>query len=119
MKKISDRVISNKSKHLLVENELKKLRTFDLSYFKGKDHFEGNDGAQNTLVFQTMQKHFNLSNVDQISNWKSKGFSNQYLNLNGTMGDVVLSKLIKSMYVIFKGKSILCQHGNDVIAGGQ
>ena len=44
--------------------------------------------------------------------------SNQYLNLNGRMGDVVLSKPIKPMYVIFKGKSILYQHDNDVIAGG-
>ena len=31
---------SNKSKHLLVENELKKLKTFDSSYFVGKSHFE-------------------------------------------------------------------------------
>ena len=54
-KKLSDRVTSNKSKHLLVENQLKKLKTFDLSYFKGKNYFEGNDGAQNTLVFQTIQ----------------------------------------------------------------
>ena len=41
LKKISDRVISNKSKHFLVENDLKKLKTFDLSYFKGKYYFEG------------------------------------------------------------------------------
>ena len=31
---------SNKSKHLLVENELKKLKTFDSSYFIDKSHFE-------------------------------------------------------------------------------
>ena len=37
---ISKRVISNKIKHLLVENELKKLKTFDLSYFKGKGHLK-------------------------------------------------------------------------------
>ena len=73
LKGISDRVTKNKTKHLLVENELKKLKTFDLSYFWGKNYFEGNDGAQNALVFQTVQKQFNLSNVDQISKWKSKG----------------------------------------------
>ena len=71
---------------MLIKNELKKLKTFDLSYFKGKNYFEGNDGAQNTLVFQIMQKTFNLSNVNQIRKWKSKGLCNQYLNLNGTMG---------------------------------
>ena len=31
---------SNKTKHILVENELKKLKTFDLSYFRRKSHFE-------------------------------------------------------------------------------
>ena len=29
-----------KTKHLLVENELKKLKTFDSSYFIGKSHFK-------------------------------------------------------------------------------
>ena len=36
----------------------------------------------------------NLSNVDQISKWKSKGLSKQYLNSVGTVGDIVLSKPI-------------------------
>ena len=34
------KITANKTKHLLVENELKKLRTFDSSYFIGKSHFE-------------------------------------------------------------------------------
>ena len=54
-----------------------------------------------------MQKHFNLSNKDQIDKSKSKGLSNQYLNALGTIGDVVLSKQIKPMHVIFKGKGTL------------
>ena len=37
---ISERITSNKTKHLLVENELKKLKKFYLSYFRGKSHFE-------------------------------------------------------------------------------
>ena len=86
LKGISDRVIKNKTKHLLVENEIKKLKTLDLSYFWGKNNFEDNDGAQTALVFQTIQKHFNLSNVEQISKWKSKGLSNQYLDAVGTLG---------------------------------
>ena len=36
LKAISDRVTKNKSKHLVVKNELKKLKTLDLSYFWGK-----------------------------------------------------------------------------------
>ena len=37
---LNRKIISNKSKPLLVENELKKLKTFDSSYFIGKSHFE-------------------------------------------------------------------------------
>ena len=40
------KITSNKTKHLLVENELKKLETFDSIYFRGKIHFE-DDGTQN------------------------------------------------------------------------
>ena len=32
-------ITQNKSKHLLVENELNQLKTFDSSYFIGKSHF--------------------------------------------------------------------------------
>ena len=39
---LNKKIIANKSKHLLVENELKKLKTFDSSYFIGKIHFEEN-----------------------------------------------------------------------------
>ena len=84
----------------------------------GKTYLEGNDGAQNTLVFQTTKKYFILSNVNQINKEKSKGLSNQYLNAVGTLGDVVLSKRIKRMYVIFKRKGALVQGDNDIIAGG-
>ena len=37
--KISD-INTNKTKHLLVENELKKLEKFDAAYFRGKTYFE-------------------------------------------------------------------------------
>ena len=36
----------NKKKHLLIENVLKKLQAFDLSYFGGKNYFE-EDGTLN------------------------------------------------------------------------
>ena len=50
------KITSNKSKYLLVENKLKKLKTFDSSYFIGKSHFEEDD-AQNYLVFQPMHRY--------------------------------------------------------------
>ena len=43
-------ITTNKTKHLFVENEFKKLKTFDSIYFRGKSHFEEN-GTQNYLVF--------------------------------------------------------------------
>ena len=46
----------NKSKNLLVENELNKLKTFDSSYFIGKSHF-GEDG---------ISKLFSISATEQI-----------------------------------------------------
>ena len=64
---------------MLVENEFKKLKKFDLSYFKGKSHFE-EDGTQNYLVFQPMYRYFEkISNTDYISSWKSKGISDQII----------------------------------------
>ena len=65
-----------------------------------------------------MQKYFKLSNKNQIDDWKSKGLSNQHLNVVGTLGNVVLSKPIKPMHVIFKRKGKLFQNDNDIITGG-
>ena len=54
---LNRKITQDKSKHLLAENELNKLKTFDSSYFIGKSHFE-EDGAQNYLVFQLMYRYF-------------------------------------------------------------
>ena len=43
---LNRKITSNKTKHVLVQNEFKKLQTFDSSYFRGKSHFE-EDGTQN------------------------------------------------------------------------
>ena len=74
---LNRKITQNKSKHLLVENELNKLKTFDSSYFIGKSHFE-EDGTQNYLVFQPISRYFKvISNTDYVSSWKSKGLSAQ------------------------------------------
>ena len=75
MSNLNRKVTQNKSKHLLVENELDKLKTFDSGYFIGKSHFEEN-GTQNYLVFQPIIRYFKvITNTDYISSWKSKGLS--------------------------------------------
>ena len=94
-KSISDRVTKNKTKHLLVKNELRKLKTLDLSYFWGKHY---NDGIQSSLVFQVGEKYFkdnSGSNSSSIEIKKSKGVSNQSLSLFGIVGganDIKMSK---------------------------
>ena len=47
---LNRKITLNKLKHLLTENELNKLKSFDSSYFIGKSDF-GEDGTQNYLVF--------------------------------------------------------------------
>ena len=93
---------------MLVENELKKLKILDLSYFGGKNYFEGNDGVQNALLFQTMPKYFDLR-ANQVSRRKSNELPNQFLNLAGTVGDIILSKSIKPMDIIFSEKGLSYQ----------
>ena len=44
LKTLNEKVTSNKSKHLLIENELRKPQTFDSSLI-GQNYFN-NDGAQ-------------------------------------------------------------------------
>ena len=74
------KIIQNKTKHLLIESELNKLKTFDSSYFIGKSPFE-EDGTQNYLVFQPIYRYFKVFSITQyleyVSKWKSKGLSNE------------------------------------------
>ena len=83
LKGISDRVTKNKTKYLLVENELKKLQNFDAAYFRGKSHFEEDD-TQNYLVFQPMYRYFkrtaDAGSGNYIYFWKSKGLSDERLD---------------------------------------
>ena len=77
---LTKKTTQNKTKHFLVENGLNKLKTFDSSYFIGKSHFE-EDGTQNYLVFQPLNKYFKvITNTDYISSWKSKELSAEILN---------------------------------------
>ena len=58
---------------------MKKLQKFNSRYFRGKNYF-GDDGTQNYLVFQPMNKYFKkINNTDFISEWKSKVLSNEVI----------------------------------------
>ena len=66
---------------MLLENELKQLQKLDSSYFRGKNYFS-DDGTQNYLVFQPVNKNFKkIGNTEQISSWKSTGLSDDIIRL--------------------------------------
>ena len=53
---LNRKITQNKTKHLLVENELNQLKTLDSGYFIGKSRFE-----ENYLVFQTINNVYDFS----------------------------------------------------------
>ena len=52
---LNNKIVVNKTKNESIENKFKKLKTFDSSYCISKSHF-GEDGTQNYLVFQPLNK---------------------------------------------------------------
>ena len=116
----------NKTKHLLVENELNNLKTFDFSYFNGKSHFE-EDCSQNYLIFQAIYKYLKkLYTTDSptfVSEWKSKGLSNESFKDISTSDNSLNTILacygprktrIKFIIDCLKQQKVTCKHGNIV-----
>ena len=90
---LDSKIAANKTKNESIENELKKLKAFDLSYFIGKSHFE-EDGTQNYLVFQPINRYFKLTaNTLYISSWKFKRLSAETIKPPST-SDASLTPLI-------------------------
>ena len=96
---LNRKITKIKADHLLVQNELNNLKTFDSSYFIGKSHFE-EDGVQNYLVFQPLHKYFEFLNINNewyITSSKSKGLSKESIKPPVT-SDNSLSPLINYYY---------------------
>ena len=87
MKSLNQNINTNKIKHLLVENEFKKLKIFNSIYFRGKRHFE-EDGSQNYLVFQPIYQYFKrvsgVGSGNYIYFWKSKELSDENITAPNT-----------------------------------
>ena len=82
---LNRKITKNKTDHLLVQNELNKLKTFDSSYFIIKSRFE-EDGAQNYLVFKPISRYFRI-NGKYILSWKAKGLSDETVTHYATSDD--------------------------------
>ena len=110
LKSFNQKITLNKTKPLLVENELKKLKTFDSIYFRGKRHFE-EDGTQNYLVFQSIYKYFKRANNtnNYILSWKSEGLSDENIKSPSTPNNFLNPKLSydgNKIGVIFSGSCL-------------
>ena len=108
---------------MLIENELKKLQKFASSYFRGKNYF-ADDGTQNYLVLQPMYKHFKtINSINNVSEWKSKGLSNEIIKTPSTSNDFLnplLDYVSTKIRVKFNGSYLkqdatLYNHGTIVI----
>ena len=72
---------------------MKKLRTFDSSYFRGESHFK-EDGTQNYFVFQPINRYFKvITNADYVSSWKSKGLSAETIKPPATSDNILTRTL--------------------------
>ena len=118
---LNRKVTQNKTKHLLVENELNKLKTFDSSYFIGKSHFE-EEGTQNYLVFQPISKYFKIGNFDYVLSWKSKGLSTESITppsapnnfLNSSLNYLGTKIRVKFSGSCLKQDKITCTYGKKL-----
>ena len=115
------RVSANTRQVLLAKDELDKLKTFDSSYFIVKSHFE-EDGTQNYLVFQYINRYFKLiANTNYISSWESKGLSTESIKPPTTFTGICLKQSVISythrtavnIYIVYElGAS--SSHNNDL-----
>ena len=119
---LNRKITQNKSKHLLVENELNKLKTFDSDYFIGESHF-GEDATQNYLIFQPMYRYFKMiTNTVYISSWKSKGLSTESIkpptrydnSLTPALNYYGTKTRLKFTGSCLKQSKISCNHGKVV-----
>ena len=100
---LNRKLVSNKTKDISIENELKKLKTFDLNYFRGKNYFD-EDGNQNYYIFQPISKYLKVAHVNDITyilSWKSRGLNDVKIesiktnncSLNPRMDNYDISKI--------------------------
>ena len=70
---------------------------FESGYFRGKSHFVDNDGTQNYLIFQPIDRYFKriigVGHGEYIYFWKSRGFSDERINSIATSNYIITPEL--------------------------
>ena len=104
---LNRKITKNKTDHLIFQNELNKLKTFDSSYFIGKNDFE-NDGTRNYLVFQPIGNYLKFnSKTGLLSGFESKGLSDKIIRPPDTsLGPTPGFENDGKRYFIFKGSCL-------------
>ena len=88
MRRLGQKVDSNKTKHLLVENEIYKLKRTSKVYKAVKDLLEEN-GVQNYSVFQLMGKYLEApNNKNYVLEWKHKAVSDKSIKPPTTINNI-------------------------------
>ena len=68
-----------------------------MSYYRGKQYFDKEDGKQNYLVFSSKRKYFKLNSIvgviDHVLSWQSKGLSNESIKSPTTSNDSLSPRL--------------------------
>ena len=106
LKDISDRVTNNKSKDLLFDNELNKLKKFAAAYFRGKQFF-GTDGLQNFLVFRPTSKFLKRTNGSlKISEFKSEEIHDEVIKTPNNTLALEMGPERRNMHLKFDGSCL-------------
>ena len=90
------------------QDKIVKLQTYDLSLFIGKRYFN-NDGAQLYLIFQPIYKTITMLSglTYSVSEWESKGLSNEIFTPPYTANKSLSPKLIwNESRIRFKGSCL-------------
>ena len=86
---------------------MNKLKKLDSNYFISKNYF-GNDGTQNNLVFQPIDKCLKFNpKTGLLSEWKSKGLSDKIIiPSNTSLGPTRGFEINGKRYLTFKGNCL-------------
>ena len=91
---LDGKIAENKRKNASIENALKKLIKNLASFLSENIFLGGSDGSQAYLIFQPVHKYIKIiANTKLISEWKSKGLSDESIKLFPT-SDSTLTPLI-------------------------
>ena len=91
---LDSKIASNKTKNTSTENDLKKSKKNLGFILLGNIFFDGGDGSKAYLIFQPVHRYVKvITNTKYISEWKSKGLSDESIKPPPTSDSSLLTPL--------------------------